>query len=93
MSTTVLIPAPLRAFTDNQDSVEIEGSTVGDVMANLIGQYADLKRHLYSESGQLRNFVNVYLGDEDIRHLAQGEATPIEGSATLSIVPSIAGGS
>jgi molybdopterin converting factor small subunit len=93
MPTTVLIPAPLRAYTDNQESVEIEGSTVGDVMDKLVGQYAELKRHLYSESGQLRNFVNVYLGDEDIRHLEQGNATPISGSATLSIVPSIAGGS
>ncbi len=92
MSTTVLIPAPLRSYTDNQEAVEIEGSTVGEVMSNLIERYHDLQRHLYTEAGQLRNFVNVYLDDEDIRHLEQGPNTPIAGKATISIVPSIAGG-
>ncbi|NJK61581.1 MAG: MoaD/ThiS family protein [Synechococcaceae cyanobacterium SM2_3_1] len=92
MSVTVLIPAPLRSYTDNQESVQIEGESVGQVMENLVDRYTDLKRHLYSESGQLRNFVNVYLNDEDIRHLEQGNDTPISGPATISIVPSIAGG-
>ncbi|MDX2270652.1 MAG: MoaD/ThiS family protein [Cyanobacteriota bacterium] len=92
MSVTVLIPAPLRPYTDHAETVEIEGHSVGEVMTNLIERYSDLKRHLYSEAGQLRNFVNVYLGDEDIRHLEQGEATPVPDKATISIVPSIAGG-
>ncbi len=92
MSVTVFIPAPLRSYTDNQESVQIEGESVGQVMDNLVERYTDLKRHLYSESGQLRNFVNVYLNDEDIRHLEQGNDTPISGPATISIVPSIAGG-
>jgi molybdopterin converting factor small subunit len=92
MSTTVLIPAPLRSYTDNQESLLVEGSSVGEVMKNLIERYSDLKRHLYTEAGQLRNFVNVYLNDEDVRHLAEGENTPIPGQATISIVPSIAGG-
>ncbi len=92
MPVTILIPAPLRAYTDNQESVQIEGSHVGEVMANLITRYTDLKRHLYTADGQIRNFVNVYLDDEDIRHLEKGLDTPVQDQATISIVPSIAGG-
>ncbi len=92
MSVTVLIPAPLRSYTDNLESVELEGTNVGEVMNNLIERYGDLKRHLYTEAGQIRNFVNVYLNDEDIRHLDQGQNTPVPEKATISIVPSIAGG-
>lgn len=93
MSVTILIPAPLRSYTDNLESVEIEGRNIGEVMSNLITRYSDLKRHLYTDAGQIRNFVNVYLNDEDIRHLEQGQDTPIPDKATISIVPSIAGGS
>lgn len=92
MAVTVLIPTPLRPYTDNQDRVDLEGSSVGEILAELTSRYADLKRHLYTEAGQLRNFVNVYLGDEDIRHLEQGEATPVQSGEIISIVPSIAGG-
>lgn len=92
MAVNVLIPTPLRAYTGNQDSVELEGSTIGEVLDNLTNTYADLKRHLYTADGKLRNFVNVYLGDEDIRHLEQGHDTPVTGDETISIVPSIAGG-
>lgn len=92
MAVTVLIPTPLRPFTDNQETVELEGENVGAVLTSLVERYTDLRRHLFSESGQLRNFVNVYLNDDDVRHLEKGQETPIEGKATLSIVPSIAGG-
>ncbi|WP_017328386.1 MoaD/ThiS family protein [Synechococcus sp. PCC 7336] len=92
MPVKVLIPTPLRAYTSNQDSVELEGSNIGEILDNLTETYSDLKRHLYNEEGQLRNFVNVYLGDEDIRHLEQGKDTPVTGDETISIVPSIAGG-
>ncbi|MEM6448060.1 MAG: MoaD/ThiS family protein [Cyanobacteria bacterium J06642_2] len=92
MAVTVLIPTPLRAYTGNQESLELEGSNVSEVLENLTSTYGDLKKHLYSADGKLRNFVNVYLGDEDIRHLDQGQATPLEGGETISIVPSIAGG-
>ena len=92
MPVKVLIPTPLRAYTGNQDSVELEGSNVGEILSQLTETYGDLKRHLYKEDGQLRNFVNVYLGDEDIRHLEQGQDTPVTGDETISIVPSIAGG-
>ncbi|MCF2969631.1 MoaD/ThiS family protein [Synechococcus sp. Nb3U1] len=92
MATKILIPSPLRPYTDNQEAVEIDGSSVGEVMGNLIARYSDLKRHLYTEDGKLRNFVNVYLNDEDVRDLAQGDSTPVGEKATISIVPAIAGG-
>ncbi len=87
----VLVPAPLRTYTRGQKIVNVSGDTVEQVLASLTQSYPDLKRHLYTDDGKLRNFVNVYLGEEDVRHLQQG-ATPIRENETLSIVPSIAGG-
>ena len=89
--TQVLVPAPLRMYTRGQKIVHVSGDTVEQALASLTQSYPDLKRHLYNEDGKLRNFVNVYLGEEDVRHLQQG-ATPIREGDTLSIVPSIAGG-
>src|SRR6202453_1096988 len=88
----ILIPTPLRQFADKKDSVQLAGSTVGEVLKSLTGQYAELKRHLYNDEGKLRSFVNVYVNDEDIRYLNK-EATPLKDGDTVSIVPSIAGGS
>ncbi|HYP14999.1 MAG TPA: ubiquitin-like small modifier protein 1 [Bryobacteraceae bacterium] len=87
----VLIPTPLRQYADKKDSVELGGATVGEVLSSLTGQHPDLKRHVYTDDGRLRSFVNVYLNDEDIRYLSK-DATPVKDSDTLSIVPSIAGG-
>lgn len=87
----ILIPTPLRQFADKQDSVEISGSSVRDVLGALIAQYPDLKKNLYTDEGKLRSFVNVYLNDEDIRYLNK-DATQVSEGDTLSIVPSIAGG-
>jgi adenylyltransferase/sulfurtransferase len=88
----VLIPTPLRQFAGKQDSVELAGSTVGEVLGSLTGQYTELRRHLYNDEGKLRSFVNVYLNDEDIRYMNK-EATAVKEGDTISIVPSIAGGS
>ncbi len=88
----ILIPTPLRQYADKQDAVQVPGGTVGEVLSGLTGRYADLHRHLYNDEGKLRNFVNVYLNDDDIRYLGR-EATPVKESDTISIVPSIAGGS
>jgi len=88
----ILIPTPLRQFAGKSDTVEAGGATVGEALGALTSQYPDLKKHLYNDAGQLRSFVNVYLNDEDIRYLNK-EATPLEGNDTISIVPSIAGGS
>jgi adenylyltransferase/sulfurtransferase len=91
MPNTINIPTPLRPFTDKKESVEVSGATVGELLADLTTRYEGLRKHLYADSGKLRNFVNVYLNDEDIRYL-QREQTPVKAGDTLSIVPSVAGG-
>jgi len=87
----ILIPTPLRQFADKKDTVEANGATVGEVLADLTTQYPNLRKQLYSDEGKLRSFVNVYLNDDDIRYLNK-DATPVAAADTLSIVPSIAGG-
>lgn len=87
----ILIPTPLRQFADKQDTVELGGATAGEVLGALTSRFPDLKKHLYTDEGKLRSFVNVYLNDEDIRYMNK-EATPVAEGDTLSIVPSIAGG-
>jgi molybdopterin/thiamine biosynthesis adenylyltransferase/rhodanese-related sulfurtransferase/molybdopterin converting factor small subunit len=87
----VHIPTPLRSYTNQRDIVEVEGTTVGEVLTNLATTYGDLRRHLYTEEGKLRSFVNVYLNDDDIRYL-QKEETPVRDGDSLSIIPSVAGG-
>src|SRR6185369_2389810 len=87
----VLIPTPLRQYSEKQDSVELTGTTVGEVLSALTGKFPDLKKQLFNDEGKLRSFVNVYLNDEDIRYLKK-DATPVAAGDTLSIVPSIAGG-
>jgi len=91
MPVTVLIPTPLRQYTGKKESVVVEAKTVGEALQNLTSVYSDLRRHLFNDDGKLRNFVNVYLGDEDIRFL-QKDQTPLSDKDVLSIVPSIAGG-
>ena len=88
----VLIPTPLRQYAGKQDSVELTGSTVGEVLTALTTRYPDLRRQLFNDEGKLRSFVNVYLNDEDIRYLEKN-ATPVKDGDTVSIVPSVAGGS
>jgi len=85
------IPTPLRQYTGKQASVEVKAGTVGEAMNVLVAQHPDLRKHLYTDEGKLRAFVNVYLNDEDIRYL-QKEATALTDGDSLSIVPSIAGG-
>src|SRR5437667_4038677 len=87
----ILIPTPLRPYTDKQDSVDAAGATVGELLADLTRRHAGLKAHLYNEQGKLRSFVNVYINDEDIRYL-QKEQTPVNAGDTISIIPSVAGG-
>jgi adenylyltransferase/sulfurtransferase len=91
MTNTIHIPTPLRPFTDKKESVDASGGTVGELLKDLTTRYEGLRRHLYTDEGRLRNFVNVYLNDEDIRYL-QREQTPVKPGDTLSIVPSVAGG-
>ena len=87
----ILIPTPLRPYTDKQDAVDASGATVGELLADLTRRHSGLKTHLYNEQGKLRSFVNVYVNDEDIRYL-QKEQTPVAANDTVSIIPSVAGG-
>jgi molybdopterin/thiamine biosynthesis adenylyltransferase/rhodanese-related sulfurtransferase/molybdopterin converting factor small subunit len=92
MSVTIHIPTPLRRFTADHGEVQADGGTVGEALRDLTRQFPTLQRHLYTDDGALRSFVNVFLNDEDVRHL-QKDNTAIKSGDTLSIIPSIAGGS
>ena len=91
MATKILIPTPLRSYTAKRDVVEAEGGTVGELLANMTAEYTELRKHLYTEEGKLRNFVNIYVNDDDIRYLER-EQTPVTADDTVSIIPSVAGG-
>ena len=89
--TTIRIPTPLRAYTGDQTAVEVEAATVGEALDALTAQFPKLRPHLFDDAGTLRSFVNVYVGDEDIRYLQRAE-TPLGAADDVAIVPSIAGG-
>lgn len=91
MPVTIIIPTALRQYADDSAEMEVEAQTVGQAIDHLTIQYTQLRRHLYNEQDRLRNFVNVYLNDEDIRHVS-GHDTPVKDGDTIMIVPSIAGG-
>jgi sulfur-carrier protein adenylyltransferase/sulfurtransferase len=91
MAVTVFIPTALRQFAGNSAEVSVEAGTVGEALDKVTGEHAELRRHLYGEQNALRNFVNVYVNDEDIRH-AQRLDTPVKDGDTISIIPAIAGG-
>src|SRR5438067_13806309 len=88
----VLIPTPLRQFTGKQDAVSAPGGTVAEVLAALTKEFPDLRKQIFNDEGKVRSFVNVYVNDEDIRYLSK-DATPTKDADTISLVPSIAGGS
>src|ERR671919_567508 len=91
MPVTITIPAPLRQFAGGQSQIVVEAKTAGEALDSLTSTHTALRRHLFNDQNMLRNFVNVYLNDEDIRH-AEGPATPVKDGDTIMIVPSIAGG-
>ena len=91
MPVSIHIPTPLRPFTEKLDIVQASGATVGEVLRDLTTRYSGLRQHLYAPDGRLRSFVNIYVGDDDIRYL-QKEQTPVVDGQTLSIIPSVAGG-
>ena len=92
MKVRVMIPTPLRQYVGNSESVEVEGSNVYEVLQKLAGSSPQLRNHIFDENGKMRNFVNVYLNEEDIRYLERGRTSVKEGDI-VSIIPSIAGGS
>lgn len=91
MSVTVLIPTALRSQVDNQDSLDVEGGSVQEVLASVTSKYPELGNRLFKDDNELNRFVNIYLNDEDIRFLENLD-TPTKSGDELSIVPAIAGG-
>jgi molybdopterin converting factor small subunit len=89
--TTLRIPTPLRPYAEGQSEITVQGQTVGEALNDLVIQYPALKKHLFAETEELRPFVNLFLGDEDVRYL-QGVDTPLKDGDKLMIIPSIAGG-
>lgn len=88
---TIIIPTPLRKFTNNTAKIETKGATVEESIRELTTNFPDLKKHLLDDKGQIRSFVNIFVGDEDIRDLQQ-EQTVIKDDTVVSIIPAIAGG-
>jgi molybdopterin synthase sulfur carrier subunit len=88
---TVIIPTPLRKFTNQTARLQIEAGTVGEIIEKITLDFPELKKHLLDPQGSVRSFVNIFSGDDDIRDLQQ-EKTPVNQSTVISIVPAIAGG-
>ena len=88
---TVIIPTPLRKFTNNTAKIDINASTIEETVQELTVNFPDLKKHLLDEKGQIRSFINIFVGDNDIRDLQQ-EKTAVRNDTLISIVPAIAGG-
>lgn len=88
---TVIIPTPLRKFTNNTARLDIKADTIENTVNELTLNFPDLKKHLLDDKGQLRTFVNIFVGNNDIRDLQQ-EKTPVQADTVISIVPAIAGG-
>jgi molybdopterin converting factor small subunit len=89
---TVIIPTPLRKFTNNNARLTVEAQSIAEMIANLTQQFPDLKKHLLDANGKVPSFINIFVDDDDIRNLQQ-EFTVVKESSTISIVPAIAGGS
>ena len=85
------IPTPLRAYTDGKSEVALAGSNISEILTDLTRQYPAIKPHLFSESGDLRPFVNLFVGEHNIKDL-QGVQTRIGDGDRLMLIPSIAGG-
>jgi len=91
MAVSVLIPAALRAYTERQAEIEVAGSTAGEAIAGLTAKYPDIRKHIYKDDDNLRDFINVFIGDTNIKEL-EGLKTPVKDGDTIMLVPAIAGG-
>lgn len=87
----IYIPTPLRQYAGGAKQVQVPAATAGEALAALVAAHPDLRRHLFTDEGRLRSFVNIYLNDDDIRYLDK-EASPVTDADEITIVPSIAGG-
>ena len=91
MEVSVRIPSPLRTLTGNEGQVKASGANVREIIADLESKYPGIQERLCDESGEIRRFVNVFVGEEDIRFLG-GLDTPVESGVEVSIIPAMAGG-
>ena len=91
MAITILIPTPLRQFTGGRSEVSVEAGNVNEALNALTFEFTGLRKHLFNEQDSLRNFINLYVGDEDIRYL-DGAETKLSDGDEVTIVPAIAGG-
>ncbi|GHV59882.1 MoaD family protein [Campylobacterota bacterium] len=91
MSVIIQVPTALRAFTERQADIAVEASTVAEALSALAVAQPAIKQHLYDENGVLRTFINVFVGDTNIKQL-QGVETKLEPNAVLMLIPAIAGG-
>jgi molybdopterin converting factor small subunit len=91
MPVTIEIPTAFRRFTDGAPRVECSATTVTEALDALTARFPDLSRHVRDETGQVRQFLNVYLNEEDIRFLG-GESCSLKEGDRVLLVPSIAGG-
>lgn len=91
MPVKIHIPTPLRPYTDKLDVVELDGSTVNELLANLTTRFGGLKQHLFNDEGRLRSFVNVYVNDEDVRFTG-GLETKLDDGDQVVVLPAVAGG-
>ena len=91
MSVSVRIPTILRTYTGGESEVPAEGSTLAEVLDHLDGNYAGIKGRIVDEAGELRRFVNVYVGNDDVRFLDNLDTATPDGSQ-ISVIPAVAGG-
>jgi molybdopterin synthase sulfur carrier subunit len=91
MSVSVRIPTILRTYTGGESEVSAEGGTLAEVLDNLDHQHSGIKGRIIDETGELRRFVNVYVGNDDVRFL-DNLATPTPDGAQVSVIPAVAGG-
>jgi MoaD family protein len=91
MAVSLLVPAALRGFTDRLAEIHLEGESVGEVLGSLVRSYPDIKTHIFDEKGDLRAFINVFLGEKNIKSI-DGLSTKVKDGDSLTLVPAIAGG-
>ena len=91
MSVSVRIPTILRPYTGGESEVTAEGATLGDVLDDLDRHYAGIRSRILDDQGELRRFVNVYVGNDDVRFL-EDLATPTPEGVQISVIPAVAGG-
>jgi len=89
--TVLRIPTPLRPYAEGASEIEIEADNVALALEELTNRYPLLRKHLFTENGELRSYVNLFINNDDIRHL-EGVETPVKAGDKLMIIPSIAGG-